>query len=105
MVGGKCQQMAQCCMVGKTNLGQSWSLIKTEHNSNIVGVLKSLRRCRLGVENLDNLVMIYKSWPDNVRLGCNFSGADVAKFFAAESGLCDTHEVELGVAWLFKHKR
>ena len=79
---------------------KSWPIMEPNKD-----VLKSLRKCRLGVENLDNPVMIYRTWPDKARLGCNFSWADVAKFFVAESGLCDTHEVELGITWLFKHER
>ncbi len=33
-------------------------------------VLTSLRHCRLGLTNLDALVMIYKNWPKDARVGC-----------------------------------
>jgi hypothetical protein len=41
--------------------------IKAKHIFNIVRILTKLRRCWLGVQNLDKLVMILKNWPSDVR--------------------------------------
>jgi hypothetical protein len=50
-------------------------------------VLTSLRRCRLEVENLDSLLMIYKNWPNDARVGCNLANEDVTKPFTTEVDL------------------
>ncbi len=44
------------------------SQIDIEHIFFVVGVLISLQQCHLGVENLENLVMIYKNWLVDVRV-------------------------------------
>ena len=46
------------------------SQIETERIFSIVGVLTSLRHCRLGLNNLDSLIMINKNWPDDSRHEC-----------------------------------
>ncbi len=43
-------------------IGISGSQIETERIFSIIGVFTNLRRCHLGVENLDKLIMIYKNW-------------------------------------------
>jgi hypothetical protein len=43
--------------------------IETEWIFSIAGVLTSLRRCRFGLKNLDNLIMINKNWSDDSRAG------------------------------------
>jgi len=57
---------------------------------NIPSVLTSLRRCRLEVENLDSLVMIYKNY---TRVGCNLANEDVTKSVTTEVDLLESHEV------------
>ncbi len=38
----------------------------------MVGNITCLRHCRLGIENLDKLVLITKNQHDDLRLGCVF---------------------------------
>jgi hypothetical protein len=59
---------------------------------NVVGVLTSLQRCQLKVENLDSLVMIYKNCPNDARMGCNLANEDVTKSFATKVDLLECHE-------------
>jgi hypothetical protein len=44
--------------------------LKLEYFSNIVGVLTNFRHYRLGVDNLDKLVMIMKKWSIDAKLDC-----------------------------------
>ena len=46
-------------------LGIPGSQIETESIFSVVGILTNLRRSRLGLENLNNLIMIYKNWPSD----------------------------------------
>jgi hypothetical protein len=46
------------------------SHIEIERIFSIAGVLTSLHHCRLGVENLDKLVIIMKNWSSNARVDC-----------------------------------
>ena len=62
----------------------------------------SLRRCRLGIQNLDALVMKLKNWPIDVRDECNsFAKSNLSEFFVDEVELVDAHEDELYVASCF----
>ncbi len=67
------------------------SQIETEWILNVVGVFASLWRCQLEVENVDSLVVIYKNWPNDARVGCNL--ANDTKSFATEVDLLESHEV------------
>ncbi len=80
------------------------SQIEIEQIFNIVGVFTSLRKCRLGVENLDSLVMIYKNWMNDVRVRCSLANEDVTKFFVVEVDVLESHEVELSEVEMFKEK-
>jgi hypothetical protein len=71
------------------------SQIETERIFSLAGVLCNLRRCRLGLENLDALVMIQKNWPSDARDGCTFKCEVVEEYFADEADLLDAHEMEL----------
>ncbi len=46
------------------------SQIEIEQIFNIVGMLTSLWHCKLGVENLNKLVMIMKNWSTDARANC-----------------------------------
>jgi hypothetical protein len=37
--------------------------------------------------------MIYKSWPNDARVGCNFANEDVTKSFTTEVDPLESHEV------------
>lgn len=77
----------------------SSSQIETKSLFSIAGVLCNLWQCRLGLENLDALVMIENNWPDN---GCTCKGEVVEEFFADEADLLDTYEMELEDAGYFE---
>jgi hypothetical protein len=59
-------------------LGIPGSQIETEGILSMVGVLCALHRCKLGMKNLDALVLIYKNWPYDPRDGCLFPRGTVA---------------------------
>ncbi len=61
----------------------------------MVGILISLRHCKLGLTKLDALVMIYKNWLEDVRVGCHFAKKDVGELFTYEVNLFEAHEKEL----------
>jgi len=54
------------------------------------------------MENLDSLVIIYKNWFNDDRVGCSFANVDINKFFAIEIYLLKICEVELGEVGMFE---
>lgn len=80
--------------VARQLLGIPGSQIECERIFSIAGILTSLRRCRLGTENLDALVMIQKNWPFDSRADTR-SHSDITQFFNDEAELLDIHEEEL----------
>ena len=56
-------------------------------------VLCALCRCKLGIENLDALVIIYKTWQDGPRDGCVLPRGNVAEYFNTKVDLLDAHIV------------
>ena len=69
----------------------------------VIGPLCALRRCRLGIQNLDALVMILKNWPIDARDEYNsFAKSDLGEFFVHKAELVDVHEDGLQVASCFK---
>jgi hypothetical protein len=76
-------------------LGIPGSQIETERIFSVVGILSNLRRSKIGIDNLDILVMIYKNWPHDCRMGTSMY-EHLADFYAKESeALDDDVEVEL----------
>jgi hypothetical protein len=71
------------------------SEIAIERIFSVSRVLISLCRCRLGLTNLDALVMIYKNWPKDAQVGCHFTKKDVGEFFTFEANLFEAHKEEL----------
>ena len=59
-------------------LGIVGSQIETVRIFSVAGVFNNLRRSKLGVDNLDRLIMISNSWPDDSRVGCE--GGKVSSF-------------------------
>jgi hypothetical protein len=55
----------------------------------MVGILINLHHCRFGFTNLDALVMIYKNWPKDARVGWHFAKKDVGEFFTSETNLLE----------------
>lgn len=54
------------------------------------------------MENLDSLMIIYKNWFKDGRVGCSFANVDINKFFAIKTYLLKFHEVELGEVGMFE---
>ena len=75
-------------------LGIPGSQIETERIFSVAGILTSLRRCRLGLSNVNGLIMIYKNWPTDARSACEAS-TNVVEFFNKEQEILDDHEDEL----------
>ncbi len=59
--------------------------LKQKRVFNLVGVLITLKCCRLQVENLDRIIILVKNWPDDSRMNCkaNASFKDYIKFEVA----------------------
>ena len=68
----------------------------------VAGVLHALRRCMLGIESMDALVMIYKNWLGDPGDGCMLPGGKVTKYFNAKVDLVDAHEEEIKEVGLFE---
>jgi hypothetical protein len=82
-------------------LGIPGSQIDCERIFSIAGILTALRHSRLGITNLDTLVMIKKNWPSDARTDC-ISQAHVIQFFNDEAELLELHEEELIAAGKFE---
>jgi hypothetical protein len=55
------------------------SQIETKIIFPLNGIFTSIRKCRLQLENLDNLIFVNKNWPNDHRVSCksSFSLIDV----------------------------
>jgi len=80
------------------------SQLKTKQFFYVISVFTSLQKCRFGVENLNSLVMIYKNWPNDVKVGCSLANDDVTKFFATKANLLKLNEIELSEVQMFKEE-
>ena len=76
-------------------LGIPGSHIETERIFSVVGDLTSLRRCRLGLSNVNGLIMIYKNWPTCARSACELASTNVVEFLNKEHEILDDHKDEL----------
>ncbi len=55
------------------------------------------------MENLDSLVMIYKNWRNDARVGCNLANEeDVTKSFTTEVDLLESHEAGVSQFSIFQ---
>jgi len=45
--------------------------IETKMIFSLVGILMNLKRCRLHIDNLDNLIFICNNWSNDPRLSCS----------------------------------
>lgn len=80
MVEGESKPIPNCFIPCSTTLGN------TKHpnflgDSNVV----CFKTLKVGLENLDALVMTYKNWLDNPRDRCVFPMSNVAKYFFAKA--------------------
>lgn len=75
------------------------SQIEIVRTFSVARLLCALRHCRLGHQNVDALVMIFKNWPINARDECNyFAESDFVNFFVHVAELVDALEDELQIA-------
>jgi hypothetical protein len=59
----------------------------------MVGIIIGLKRCWLGIENLDKLVLIMKNWVDDPRFGCtNAKPTSIEKYISIENGMVSKNE-------------
>ncbi len=72
-----------------------YSKIEIERIFHVVVILTSLQRCQFRVQNLDNLVIILKNWPNDARIRCILASKGMENFFAAKDDLFDDFEDEL----------
>ncbi len=70
-------------------LGIVGSQIEAKRVFNIVGIYMNLRCFRLGMENFEMLINIYKNWPKDARVGGSLS---MQKFMEIEETLMDENE-------------
>jgi hypothetical protein len=68
-------------------MGVVGSQIGIERIFSMAKVIIGLRRCQIGIEHLDKLVLIMKNWPDDLRFGCTNGPKSFEKFPNSESGL------------------
>ncbi len=62
--------------------------IETKRIFNLARILIGLKHCRFELINLDNLVMIYKNWPSNVRSNCFPFTKKMLQFFSLKNQIC-----------------
>jgi len=51
-------------------LGIPANQIETKKIFSIAGILTTLKRCQLQIDNLDKPIFVHKNWPFNLRVGC-----------------------------------
>jgi hypothetical protein len=67
----------------------------------VAGILTNLRRSRLGLENLNNLIMIYKNWPSDARTDCILY-EHLAHYYSVEAEILEDNEDELAQEGFFE---
>lgn len=82
-------QFLNVCFLAKQIVGILGNQIECESIFSILRVLTSLGKCRLGLTNLDALVMICKNWPNDTRLGAIICSNNVDELFNGEIVLLD----------------
>ena len=60
----------------------------------MAGILTNLRWSRLGLQNLNNLIMIYKNWPSDARTDCMLY-EHLSNFYSQELKFLEENEDEL----------
>jgi hypothetical protein len=77
----------------KTNFGIPASQVETEKIVSIFGILTTLRRCRLQIDNLDKLIFVNKNWSSDLHVGC-LKLFDLATICEVKSDLTNKLDVE-----------
>ncbi len=64
-------------------------------------MLINLRCCRLGVNNLDKLVMVMKKWSSDTKVDCPQEGDSIHDFFKEEMSFIENNDTTLDVIGYF----
>ncbi len=64
-------------------------------------MLTSLRCCRLGIDNLDKLVMIMKNWSINARSNCPQKGQSIDEFLIKKTYIIHENDTLLNAIGYF----
>jgi len=75
--------------------------LKLREFFNIAKVLTSLRCYRLGVDNLDKLVMIMKNWSVNARSNCPQEGQSIDEFLIEKTNIIHENDTLLNAIGYF----
>jgi hypothetical protein len=74
MVETSWKQFSYVVFVARQILGVVGSCIKSERILSIASICINMQCSRLGIENFDMLVSIYKNWPNDSWVGTNVHG-------------------------------
>jgi hypothetical protein len=94
MVKGSWSQVFECGIYYTPMFGILGSQIEIKHIFIIVGVLTSIRRCTLEVENIDKLVIVLNNWTFDVCMEFDKKGGSFDDFLNEKATL-----IEDNVAW------
>jgi hypothetical protein len=94
-------QFLNVSFVAQQILGILGSQIKTKRIFNIAKVLTSLQCCRLGVNNLNKLVMVMKNWSSDARADYLQKGDYIDDFFNEESNIIEDNNMALNATNYF----
>ncbi len=86
-------QFPNISFVAKQLLRMSRSQIEIKRLFDIARILTSLHCYRLGVENLDKLVIIMKNWSSDARANCMRKGKSLDDLLADEANIIDDNDV------------
>jgi hypothetical protein len=69
----------------------------------MVGVIICLKRCQLGIENLDKIVLIMKNWHEDPRSSCFISKEfkTIEEYLNVENNLFEKNEKLIANFYLF----
>lgn len=66
--------------------------IETQQIFNVIGIITNLRWSRLGIDNLNHLVLVIKNWPHDVYVGCDGGKAkNLHDYLQAEQIMIEEH--------------
>jgi hypothetical protein len=82
-------------------LGIPGSQIEIERIFSVASILTNLRCSRLGLENLNNLIMIYKNWPSDSRTDYILY-EHLAHYYFVEAKILENNEDELAQEGFFE---
>jgi hypothetical protein len=87
--------------VARKILGILGSQIETKRIFSIVGMLTNLRCCRLGVNNLNKLVMVLKNWSGDAKANCPWKWDSITGFFKEKMSIIEDNDMLLDAIGYF----